>query len=399
MPGEEEILKYTLDIGDVEAKGQRLQELLEQIKAKRAAKEDTSELEAQVGKEIDGLGKLADKEQEAAGTTEELTKQKDKLSSVMRVLGSQSAGMVGDLGGVVELLMQGGKNALMFGGALAGITAGVMAVQKLRDALREAREEQEKLNQAALEATLGAVERGGPLAAQLLALGGIEQFDEAARMFDSLRKAYGFKPGEAAQPAALATMAGLSVEQAGMMQIAMGRGAQVGTAAEAQQLFATMQPDVAAELRGQLAGYAKLQQQRIEAGVAQEEIPTGAQLTPIQALYRKLDRLGVLGLGAYEGVESVEDLQKKVEDAERLVREKAEAREALLPGLEQWEKVPSAFGGPGAAGRRFIERVRGDREEASAERLLQLLERAETCLLYTSPSPRDRTRSRMPSSA
>ena len=32
-------------------------------------------------------------------------------------------------------------------------------------------------------------------------------------------------------------------------------------------------------------------------------------------------------------------------------------------------------------------------------RLNQLLRRVNSCLLYTSPSPRDRTRSRMPSSA
>ena len=41
-------------------------------------------------------------------------------------------------------------------------------------------------------------------------------------------------------------------------------------------------------------------------------------------------------------------------------------------------------------------------EEAARRRLpviLEALERAERCLLYTSPSPRDRTRSRMPSSA
>ncbi|GAG44833.1 unnamed protein product, partial [marine sediment metagenome] len=77
MPGEEEILTYTLDVSDVEAKAGRLQELLEQIKAKRAAREDTSELEAQAGKEIDALGKLADKEQETAGATGDLVKQKD----------------------------------------------------------------------------------------------------------------------------------------------------------------------------------------------------------------------------------------------------------------------------------------------------------------------------------
>ena len=31
--------------------------------------------------------------------------------------------------------------------------------------------------------------------------------------------------------------------------------------------------------------------------------------------------------------------------------------------------------------------------------LLYIVEKLQTCLLYTSPSPRDRTRSRMPSSA
>ena len=34
-----------------------------------------------------------------------------------------------------------------------------------------------------------------------------------------------------------------------------------------------------------------------------------------------------------------------------------------------------------------------------AKLLLNIKEKAYTCLLYTSPSPRDRTRSRMPSSA
>ena len=33
------------------------------------------------------------------------------------------------------------------------------------------------------------------------------------------------------------------------------------------------------------------------------------------------------------------------------------------------------------------------------KRRLEILDRKPTCLLYTSPSPRDRTRSRMPSSA
>jgi len=319
MPSEEEILKYTLDLSDVEAKAARLIELLEQIKAKRAAGGDASELEAQVSKELDGLGKLAEKAKETAGATEELLKQKHKLAAVMRTLGSDSSALVGDLGGVIELLMQGGKSAITFGGALAGISAAVIVYQKLRDAIREAVEEQERLNQKVLEGTLAAVERGGPLAAELLALGAIERFEEAVPMFDALRKTYGFKPGEAARPTALATMAGLTGRQAGIMQIAMGMegGPQIATAEQAQEYFAQMPPDVAAALGQQLDDYAKLQQQRLEAGVAQGEIPTGARLTPIQALHEKFKRLGVLGLGADEDVESVEDLQRKVEEAER----------------------------------------------------------------------------------
>ena len=38
------------------------------------------------------------------------------------------------------------------------------------------------------------------------------------------------------------------------------------------------------------------------------------------------------------------------------------------------------------------------RKQGLAKKLLRLV-REKTCLLYTSPSPRDRTRSRMPSSA
>jgi len=47
--------------------------------------------------------------------------------------------------------------------------------------------------------------------------------------------------------------------------------------------------------------------------------------------------------------------------------------------------------------RELEERIRREREEA--QKRLEDLDKEMTCLLYTSPSPRDRTRSRMPSSA
>ena len=41
----------------------------------------------------------------------------------------------------------------------------------------------------------------------------------------------------------------------------------------------------------------------------------------------------------------------------------------------------------------------GELAHDNRERVAGLLDKAGSCLLYTSPSPRDRTRSRMPSSA
>ena len=40
-----------------------------------------------------------------------------------------------------------------------------------------------------------------------------------------------------------------------------------------------------------------------------------------------------------------------------------------------------------------------DAEQLELDRLIREFDLSDTCLLYTSPSPRDRTRSRMPSSA
>ena len=52
-----------------------------------------------------------------------------------------------------------------------------------------------------------------------------------------------------------------------------------------------------------------------------------------------------------------------------------------------------------AAGSIYGIDILADNVAACRERLSALFDRAYTCLLYTSPSPRDRTRSRMPSSA
>ena len=54
---------------------------------------------------------------------------------------------------------------------------------------------------------------------------------------------------------------------------------------------------------------------------------------------------------------------------------------------------------PSEAVKRIKNSVEIDKSDTHIQVILPLRSRFETCLLYTSPSPRDRTRSRMPSSA
>ena len=66
--------------------------------------------------------------------------------------------------------------------------------------------------------------------------------------------------------------------------------------------------------------------------------------------------------------------------------------------VPNWAKLPEGwvFGHPQEFPMPSVrDKARAEREKARAEAIA----RGETCLLYTSPSPRDRTRSRMPSSA
>ena len=66
--------------------------------------------------------------------------------------------------------------------------------------------------------------------------------------------------------------------------------------------------------------------------------------------------------------------------------------QALLQQRNQLKEELDALKSAGAAGDQELQSLRARLEEAVAARTA-------LCLLYTSPSPRDRTRSRMPSSA
>jgi len=336
MPSEEEILKYVIDKSQAEAQLDQLQQRLEEFKAKRAAGEDTSEIEAQINKQITGLGKLADKEQETAGATEDLVKQKDKLSSVMRVLGGQSAGMVGDLGGVIELLMSMGPAAAGAAGALAGITLATAAYQKFNEEMKEAIQLQRDHNQAVTEGKLGEMAGLTGLRDQLEALGGLDRLGDAYGMMGRLGRKHGFERERAAEVAGLGVMAGLGVEETAMLSHAMrSGGAQVETPQQAQQLVDMLKADQEAYGRAQanLSTITKSPPGMLAQAKAEQY---GVGTPELRAAERVWEALGDKGK-LPEGVKSVDDLMALIQGGDELrakvmTRRAAEEADLLRAG-------------------------------------------------------------------
>jgi hypothetical protein len=365
MTGEEESFKYKLDISDAKAKAEELKQLLEEIKAKKAAGQDTSELEAQYAKEIDGLSKVSEKEKQAAGTTEELVKQKDRLGAVTRVLGARFSGLIGDLGGVIELLIQGGKSALMFGAALAGITGAVAVVRKLKEELKAAAQAQEELNQKVLEHKAAAIQQGRGLADQLLAFGAAERFDQAAGMATALTKQYGLAPAAAERAAALGTIAGLSPKQAGMLSVAIAQGVPIATPQQAAAWARDLPAEAAGFYRQQLEAYARAPAPALVRRVAQ--MPgaqgIGARFTTPEMLYEALRQQGALP----EGVTSMADFRRHFEEAEKLVGQ------SMFEYIKEALRTGKPVGFTGGIGGHL---AKPPGELAEAQRLLTLLEQS-----------------------
>eukprot|EP00656_Telonema_subtile_P058020 TRINITY_DN9695_c0_g1_i1.p1 TRINITY_DN9695_c0_g1~~TRINITY_DN9695_c0_g1_i1.p1 ORF type:complete len:249 (-),score=93.05 TRINITY_DN9695_c0_g1_i1:43-789(-) len=97
----------------------------------------------------------------------------------------------------------------------------------------------------------------------------------------------------------------------------------------------------------------------------------------------------------------VEQLTLKDEGSQARIKELEESLTATEDQLQQCttqvEQLTTELGGCHEDIAELRRKLAGSEEEV--ERLLALLAQKDACLLYTSPSPRDRTRSRMPSSA
>ena len=97
------------------------------------------------------------------------------------------------------------------------------------------------------------------------------------------------------------------------------------------------------------------------------------------------------------------DLNKIIEDLSNLTV--AEAAELSKQLEEKWGVTPMAAAAPAAAGGAAPAEEKDDFTimlVSAGDKKINVIKEvraATSCLLYTSPSPRDRTRSRMPSSA
>ena len=133
MAEDREIYRVELDVADVEAKAQRVVKLLGDIQQKRSRGEDTRELEKSLEGEVSGLSQLITREGDATRSTEDLVKHKEKLGAVVRILGGQFSGMLGDLGSIIQLFQSGGKAAAAMAVSLAAMVGGSFLWDKLKE--------------------------------------------------------------------------------------------------------------------------------------------------------------------------------------------------------------------------------------------------------------------------
>lgn len=145
MAGQPEVMRYELDITDVQAKAARIQDLLGKIASGRARGVATDELERQLENEFNALAKSTGKTKEAQSSIEQLIKQKEKLGSVIAILGGQFGGFVGQLGNVAELFINLGRAAVLPAAVIAGVTLLAKLWHDASEEARKAREEQDKL--------------------------------------------------------------------------------------------------------------------------------------------------------------------------------------------------------------------------------------------------------------
>ncbi len=118
-----EVMRFVLDMSDVQAKAARMQTLLEEIGRGRAAGADVTGLEEQLDRELKGLAQSTGKTKEAQSAIDQLIGGKEKLASVVGLLGGQFGGYIGQFANLAALARSSSRATLTVAAMLAGLTA------------------------------------------------------------------------------------------------------------------------------------------------------------------------------------------------------------------------------------------------------------------------------------
>ncbi len=371
MAESREVYSVELDVSDFVRKAEVIEKKLAEIEQARKEGRDTSELEQTLAKELDGLGKLVDKDDEASHATKELLSQKEKLGAVVRSLGGQFSGMIGDLGGVVELLISGSKAAMMFAGALAGITALTALVGKLKQEWQEVVDKQREAIEAWRQMRQAALEPQQQMADTLARFGALTAETEraAVTLAGRIVKSTGVEPQAAIAVAPLALLAGVGTEDAALAAQLVAVGESIDTPEALKRALSRLkaQPQRLEALQRQLAALPETATGKTRIRWAKDH------LRPVMPTTEEL---------AYEAARARGIIPTDMSFAE--FKERADKVRALHEALEYAQReeafiIPRSVLGPAAPGfaqpadyqyaRRLFEELRGSE-------LLPLLENA-----------------------
>lgn len=242
MAEEKEILRYELDLADVEAKAQRLRILTEQMRAATAKGENTEELQQQIQGEVNALASMGAEQKKAASTTEELIRQKEKLTSVVGLLGGSFGGTVGQIANMIGMLVAANPAIAGVAAGLAALTVGIQIFKSIQDEAKKATEEQERYNAAVAKGQELRGQVAAGVADRLASWGRRtpESVRSGLELQQRLGENWGVPESDATKVAALAAGAGMGEEDAAVLRVLIAQGANIETPEQAQRAIAEL---------------------------------------------------------------------------------------------------------------------------------------------------------------
>lgn len=239
MPEEKEILRYELDVTDVEAKLQKLQALLGELQAKRAAGQDTSAIEEELGRQTEAMTRSLGATEKTKSATDELSRSKEKLAQVAGALSGEFARSLGPIGALFELFQSGNTAVLGVGAGLAAVAAAASYYKSVADHAERAAAAQERMNAAVQAGQLAKLSGAEGIAEGLEAFGARSEGNVAAavELRQRLLETWGVNQQRATGIAAVATASGLDAESAAVLNVLAGGGADVSTPEKARALL------------------------------------------------------------------------------------------------------------------------------------------------------------------